>query len=117
MCVCVCTHVRASVRVRVGACACECVCVALRIQHATGVCVLLHGHLLSFWLHHIFLHYLKWHIFRKRKLLNIKCVFWSHTEHLFKTFLIQRIIKQDIVINMKTSSCKIPVILVGLNKT
>jgi hypothetical protein len=48
-----------------------------------------------------------------RELLNRKCVFWFYLQLLFETFLIQRRIQRDIVINVKTSSRKVPVILVG----
>ena len=49
--------------------------------------------------------------FSGRKLLNIKCVFRFLVQLLFETFLILRIIQRDIVINVKTSSCKVPVVL------
>jgi hypothetical protein len=53
-------------------------------------------------------------IFGKKKLLNIKCVVWFTLELLFETFLILRRIQQNIFINVKTSSCKVAVILIGL---
>jgi hypothetical protein len=64
-------------------------------------------------LHHIFfiLHY-KRHNFRK-KTLNTKCVFLFSTYLSFEAFVIVRRIQQDIVINVETSSCKVPVIFVG----
>ena len=46
-----------------------------------------------------------------KQLLNTKCVFWFSLQHLFETFLILRRIQRDVVINVKTSSCKVPVIL------
>jgi hypothetical protein len=48
----------------------------------------------------------KRHDFRRKKLSNIKCKLY-----LFETFLILRRIQQDIVVNIKTSSSKVPVIL------
>ena len=53
----------------------------------------------------------KRHDFRN-KLLNIKFVFWFSLQLLFKIILNLRRILQDIVINVKTSSCKVLVILV-----
>jgi hypothetical protein len=56
----------------------------------------------------------KQHNFRKKKSLNIKCVFIFST-NLSKVFLILRRIQRDIVINMRTSTCKKkPVIFVEL---
>jgi hypothetical protein len=65
------------------------------------------------WLHHIFRHYLINGTIFEKKLLNIKCVFWFHLQFWYKTFLIPKIIQRDIVINVKTSSCEVPVILDG----
>ena len=59
----------------------------------------------------------KRHDFREKKSLNIKCVFWFFLQLLFETFLILRRIQWDIIINVKTSSCKLPVILSDFNKT
>ena len=57
----------------------------------------------------------KRHDFRKKKkLLNTKCVFWFSLQLLSETFLILRITERDIIINVLRSSCKVPVILVGL---
>jgi hypothetical protein len=46
-----------------------------------------------------------------KKLLNIKCVFWFSLQLLFEMFLVLRRIQWDTVINVKTSSCKVPAIL------
>jgi hypothetical protein len=51
--------------------------------------------------------------FSERNLLNIKCAFLFSLQLLSVTSLILRRIERDIVINVKTSSCKVPVILVG----
>ena len=53
------------------------------------------------------------HDCRKKRLLNIKCVFWLALQRLCASFLILRRIQRDIVVNVKTSPCKVPVILVG----
>jgi hypothetical protein len=45
--------------------------------------------------------------------LIIKCVFWFCLQLLPQTFLILRSIQRDIVINVHTTSCHIPVMLVG----
>ena len=67
------------------------------------------------WLDHIFRHYLETGTIFGQKSLNIKCVFWFSLEFLFKTFLIRRI-NQRYIINEKTSSCKVVVILSDFNK-
>ena len=66
-------------------------------------------------LHRIFRHYLiNDTIFeKKKKLLNIRCVFWFFIQLSFKTFLILRTTQRDTVINVKTSACEVAVILVG----
>ena len=64
------------------------------------------------WLHRIFRHYLINGAIFGRKLLKMKCVI--SLQILSKTFLILRRIRRDIVINVKKCSCKVPVILVGL---
>jgi hypothetical protein len=48
--------------------------------------------------------------------LNIKYVFWFSLRLLCKTFLLKTI-KRDIVISVKMSSCKAPVILSDFNQT
>jgi hypothetical protein len=48
-----------------------------------------------------------------KKLLNKNCLFWSYLQSLFETFLILRRIQRDIDINVRTSSCKVPIILTG----
>jgi hypothetical protein len=103
---------------------CVCVCVCVCVCGCAGVCV--HAcshtspagnappycHLRPLWLHHIFRHYLlNGTVFGKR-LQKIKCVFWFSTQLLFEKFLIRRRIQRDIVINVKTSSLKVPIILV-----
>ena len=55
----------------------------------------------------------KRHDFWKRKLLNIKCVFWFSLQLLFETFLILWRIQRHIFIDVETSSCKVHVIFVG----
>jgi hypothetical protein len=104
-------------RGRVHVCACGCT--------GAGVCMRTcsltnprcnappHYHLRPLWLHHISPHYLIHCTIFGKKLLNIIFVFWFLLQLLLKTLLIVRIIQRDITINVKTSSCKVPVILVG----
>ena len=62
----------------------------------------------------IFRHYLiNGTIFEEKKVVEHKKFILISAQLLFETFLIVRRIQRDIVINMKTSSCKVPVILVG----
>jgi hypothetical protein len=88
-----------------------CAHVALLIQHATRIRHTV-THLWPLRLHHIFRHYLINGTIFGKKLLNTKCVFWFSLQLLSKTFFIIRRIQRDIVINVKKSSCKVPVILV-----
>ena len=53
----------------------------------------------------------KRHDFRKKKLLNIKCVFRLHNV-LSESFLILRRSQRDIFINVREYSCNVPIILV-----
>jgi hypothetical protein len=80
----------------------------LLIQHATrkhhSVICGLSGSTIMFTLSH------KRNDFQK-KLLNAECVFWFFLQLL--SFLILRRLQRDIVINMETSSRKVPVILIG----
>ena len=68
-------------------------------------------HLCLICLHHIFRHYLINVTIFGKKLLNIKYVFWFSLQVLSKAFLILRRIQRDIIIKVKTSSCKVPVVL------
>ena len=52
------------------------------------------------------------HFLKKKKLLNIKCMFEFSLQILFEILLILRKIQRDTVINVKTSSCKVPVTFV-----
>jgi hypothetical protein len=52
----------------------------------------------------------KRHDFRENMFLNIKFVFRFSLKLLYETFIILRIIQQDITINIHRSSCKVPVI-------
>jgi hypothetical protein len=46
-----------------------------------------------------------------KKLLIIKCVFWSCLQLLSETLLVLRRIQRDIIINVRKCSCKVPVFL------
>jgi hypothetical protein len=98
LCVCVLVSGRAQ------AWTCGCTHVALTVQHAHAP----YCHMQPLWLYHIFrLYLIKSTIFGKR-LTSIKCVFWFSRQLLSETFLILRRIQRDIVINVKTPSCKVP---------
>jgi hypothetical protein len=61
------------------------------------------------------LHFINDMIFRKKKKLsNVKCVFWFSLQLLSETFLILWRIQRDAITNVRWSSCKVPVILVRL---
>jgi hypothetical protein len=83
-----------------------CVFVVLGIQHAVRM------HLGPAPLHNIFPHYLiKGTIFeKKRKLLNIKCVFRVSLQLSSETCIILRRIQRDMKGNVNWSSCKVPFI-------
>jgi hypothetical protein len=101
--VCVCV-VCARARVR----ACACARVALLSQHATRN----HSHLWPLWLHHIFRHYLINGTIFGKKLNDTKCVLYFLYTFYVKHFLFSDEFT-EIVIHVETSSCKLPVILVG----
>jgi hypothetical protein len=85
--------------------------------HMQSACAVLYCHLWPVWLYHIFLHYLiNGTIFRKM-LLNIKCVFLFPLQLLSEIFLILRRIQRDVIINVHTSSCKVPLLLSDFNVT
>jgi hypothetical protein len=116
-CVCACSHGWGH------ACACvrPCVCGYTSAGVCLRVCGLTYPScfaqapycLRPLWLHHIFRHYLINGTIFGETLLNTKCVFLFSLQLLFETFLILRRIQRVIVINVKTSSCKVPVIIVG----
>ena len=54
----------------------------------------------------------KRHNFQKKVIENKMCILILSTI-LFETFLILSQIRRDIAVNVETSSCKVPVILVG----
>jgi subtilase family serine protease len=66
-----------------------------------------------YWLHHIFRHYfIQGTIFGEEVTEHRICVS-IFSINLFETFLIVKIIQRDIVINVKTYSCKVSIIFVG----
>jgi hypothetical protein len=112
VCACACELLRACGRSGAWACLCTCVHVALVVQHANRVRHIVKSLVTPLPPYFSTLSY-KRHDFRKKKLLNIKCVFWFFLQALSKTFLILRRIERDIYINVRTYSCKVPVILVA----
>jgi hypothetical protein len=82
----------------------ECVSVALVIQHANCIHYIVLSSVASLVLPCFSTLSHKWH--SRRKLLNIKCVFWYSLQLLCVTFLILRRIWEDSFINVHTSSRK-----------
>jgi hypothetical protein len=77
-----------------------------------SACVLLYCHLWPVRLYNIFSHYLINGTILGAKLLYIKCIVWFSL-HLSETFLVLRRIRRDIIINVHSSSSKVPAFLVG----
>jgi hypothetical protein len=76
-------------------------------------CAILWRHFWPLGLRHICRNYLiNGEIYRK-KVMNIKYVFLFSLQRLSKTFPILSGIQRDVVKNVDTSSCKVPVILLG----
>ena len=87
--------------------------VALLIEHATRMRYIVMSFLaplaqLYFWTVSHKRHDLK-------RLLNTKCVFSFSLKRLSETFIILTRIKRDIVTNVKTSPCKVPLLLSDFN--
>jgi len=74
------------------------------------LCTVLYCHMWPVWLY--FPQYPITTIFRKKKLLNVKCVFCFSLQLLSETFLILRRIQQDNITTVCRSSCKVPIICV-----
>jgi hypothetical protein len=87
----------------------ECVFVALGIQHEMRMrhivcCGLARSKILS--------HILWWTArFKKKKVLNTKCVFWFSVQLLSETFLILRRTERDMIKIVYRSAWKVPVIV------
>jgi hypothetical protein len=80
-----------------------------RIQSA---CSVFYCHLWPVWLYRTSTHNLINGKINKKKLWNIKGVFWFSLQRLSEKYLILRRIQRDIIMNVHTSSCKVPGILV-----
>jgi ABC-type phosphate transport system permease subunit len=93
----------------------ECVSVALVIQHAKRMRRIILSSVTCLAVP-VFSHYLINDTIFGKNLLNIKCVFSISLQLSFETFLILRIIARYIIINVHRSSCKVPVILITLQK-
>ena len=100
MCLCVRVHSRA--------------CMYPYLSSMQIICAILWRHLWPLCFHYIFRHDLiNGAIFeKKKKVTEQKSMFWLSLQCSSKTFLILRRILRDVK-NVKTSSCKVPVILVG----
>ena len=79
--------------------------------------VRLYCHLQTAPLYHICPHYLINGTIFGKMLLSTKCVFWFSLQLLPETFLILRRIQRDVIINVRRSSCKVPLFLSDCNKT
>ena len=91
---------------------CLCSCLSYPACKSYLLCAVLYFHLWPICLHRIFPHYvINGKLFGRKKLLNIKRVFWFSLQLLSETFLIQRRFQRD-AINVHKSSCKVPVIVV-----
>ena len=93
-------------------CVCVCVCVALDNHYAKRMRRSILSSVVSLAQPYISTLSRKRHDLRG-KVLNIKCAFSFSLQFLSEIFLILRKTERDIVINVKTYSCKVPVILVG----
>jgi len=88
----------------------ECAFVALVMQHATRMRNIVWGLPSSTVFSHIILQTALF--FPKKRVLNIKCVFWLSLHLLSETFLILRRTERDMIKKVYSFSCKVPVILV-----
>ena len=88
-----------------------CVSVALVIQHAMRVRRVILSSVASPATQYFSTLSHRRHDFRKKKLLNIKCVFWFSLQLLSETFLILRRTERD-MIKSHRSSCEVPIIRV-----
>jgi hypothetical protein len=61
------------------------------------------------WLHHIFPYYLINGTIFGKKVIDHKIVFWFSLQLSYEKLLILRRIKQDVIINLNKSSCKVPI--------
>jgi hypothetical protein len=122
VCVCVRTHGCVVASARLGTyfkCAWVFVCVGMCMR----ACILSYPerkfaqywHIWTLWIHHIFRLNLKNVTVFGKEVLSIKCEIWFSLHIFSKIFLILRRIKRDTVINVITSSWKVPVVLVGFS--
>ena len=100
-------------------CVCVCVCMfvcVFSINYSACIALAPYCQLWPVRLYSIF-PYISYAVRFKKKISNIKCVFWFSLQLLAKTFLILRRNERDMFISIHRSSCKVPVILVRFNET
>jgi hypothetical protein len=114
MCACVCACVRMGPCVYrlAGALACACMRACGLTQHAKRMRRIILSSVTGLAVRYFFRHYLINGAIFEGKSLSIKCVFWFSLQISSEKFLVVRRFQRDIVINVKTSSCKVHVILV-----
>jgi len=88
---------------------------ALVIQHAKRLNPIIVRRVACLAVPYFSTYFHKWHFFRKR-LLNVKCVFWYSPQLLSKKFPTLRIIQRNIITNVYTSSCKVRLFLLDFNE-
>ena len=90
-----------------------CACTRMRVACMQRTCARLYCHMWPFWFHYIFRHYfINGTIFGKNAIERKMFILIFFLQHLSETFLILRKIQRGLVINVKTSLCKIPVMCV-----
>ena len=92
-----------------------CVC-SLRYEACKHACAVSQCHLWPLQVYNIFPHYLTDGVICGKKLQNIKRVFSFSLQLWSEAFFILRIIQRGII-NVQTSACKVPIILVIFRRT
>jgi hypothetical protein len=109
MSACACVYVGVGVDANARATVCACPRVVLLISHKTHCHIAICGVSGSTTIFDITIN----GAVLGRKLLDMKFMFWFYLQHLFEILLTLRRIQRNIVINVKSSSCKISINVVG----